>query len=388
MMKSLLVVFAALVMSFTAAADSPLTSTFFAGAYADNPHIAGILAVRGVEEKYNFELTPAMISFLDNPAVGLDTKVALINALGWGSESNTAVYKKHLESKYKIDQAGLDSLLVMPSYEESTLPEYAMVISNHDLVILGYLQIMGNYFEPARGILLLENAFVRNQGSEATGWIYGLLAGQIYLDVSWCDVYLTLDAIAQLPYTEDLLREEAKKSIWEYIGLYEESCAELQMDDTVVEFEQDIFTEEYYMNNPVYTKSIQQNGQQKGSTVDLVIVNEAPEKSPMYTDWVNYDEMINGTSIVLKITNKGNTKSLETNLALNNLPDETDGFGALHRQYLLPAIEPGQTIELTITISDFWIYDPNADFEVILDYDNNILEKDENNNIRRFYENG
>jgi Uma2 family endonuclease len=39
-----------------------------------------------------------------------------------------------------------------------------------------------------------------------------------------------------------------------------------------------------------------------------------------------------------------------------------------------------------VTIPNYWIYDPNADFEILLDYDNNIIEENEKNNHSSFHE--
>jgi subtilase family serine protease len=60
----------------------------------------------------------------------------------------------------------------------------------------------------------------------------------------------------------------------------------------------------------------------------------------------------------------------------------------LHSQVKIPALKPGEEVELTLFISGYWIYNPNADFRIDLDFDNNILETDEQDNSGTFYEEG
>ena len=191
-MKKIFSILICLTLFTQSYADSPLTSTFFATAYADQPLIKQILDVRGMDEKYNFDLTSEMLKYFDDISITLDKKVALINALGWGDDKNTGIFKKHLSKKYGLQESDIDQILILEVNETSVLPESAKKISNDDLVLLGYLQIMGNYFEPTRGILAIEAAITNNMGSEATAWVYSLLAAQIYLDISWCEVYVSV----------------------------------------------------------------------------------------------------------------------------------------------------------------------------------------------------
>lgn len=54
----------------------------------------------------------------------------------------------------------------------------------------------------------------------------------------------------------------------------------------------------------------------------------------------------------------------------------------------IPAINPGQSIEITFIIKDYWIYDSNCEIEVFVDIDNQLKEKKENNNKKQFFEGG
>lgn len=383
---SLLLLFVLIIPCF---GDSPLTSTFFAGAYSDQALINQILVDRGKGDKYNFELTSPMLKYLDDVSVSLDKKIALINALGWGDESNIAIYKKHLTSKYSLGPDELEKLLILDITEESMVPEFAHKMSYDDLTVLGYLQIMGNYFEPTRGILAIEHAFTNNMQSEATGWVYALLAGQMYLDLNWCEVYLSLEQISLLAYTKDILRDEAKSAIWEYIGLYRDSCEQMEVTENASS-EPDVFenAQEFYSVDPVYKKQDLQIGDQKGSSVDLEILNSSKPADAMLNNWILYDPDNNGTQLTIEVRNNGTLTSNETNLMFHNFPDESDGFGEIYYQVLIPPIEAGKTIKVYVKLDEYWIYDPNAHFEIRLDFDGNIQETNEENNIRTFYEAG
>ena len=388
-MKKIFSILICLTLFTQSYADSPLTSTFFATAYADQPLIKQILDVRGMDEKYNFDLTSEMLKYFDDISITLDKKVALINALGWGDDKNTGIFKKHLSKKYGLQESDIDQILILEVNETSVLPESAKKISNDDLVLLGYLQIMGNYFEPTRGILAIEAAITNNMGSEATAWVYSLLAAQIYLDISWCEVYVSVFQVSIMTYTKDFMRDEAKNAIWEYIGLYQSSCEEV-VDGEDVASEPDVFENslEYYSANPVYKKQDLQIGDEKSTSVDLEILNSDKSNDQMLENWIFYDPDDNGTVMRIEVRNNGTMTSAETNLMFHNFPDDTDGLGEIYNQAVIPAIEPGKTIIVDVRIPQYWIYDPNANFEISLDFDGNIREINEENNRKSFYEAG
>jgi subtilase family serine protease len=54
----------------------------------------------------------------------------------------------------------------------------------------------------------------------------------------------------------------------------------------------------------------------------------------------------------------------------------------------IPPLNPGQSLEITFIIKDYWIYDSNCEIEVFVDFDNQLKEKKENNNKKQFFEGG
>ncbi|MFN0030559.1 MAG: CARDB domain-containing protein [Flavobacteriales bacterium] len=370
-------------------ADSPLTSTFFAMAYNDVPVIGGIMQRRMSEGIYNIPLNTEYVSFLDNAAIPLDQKIALINGLGWGDTTNTETYISHLMNKYALSRTVMDSLLVYRENEPISIWHEAEVISDHDLVCLTYIHIMGDYFDMTPVASIAEYAFYRMMDSQAAAVVEGLLVSQMMLDINWCGVYHGMDNVRELTFTRDLMRPGALITIFDYIDLYAESCEEeiATMDDNALAgLGRMVLSADYYTTHPCYTKPASRQLSTKDMRIDLKLMNEQSGKEMIYNNWITYNEEVNGSDIKVTIKNTGNETSISTNMLLHVFSDEYTGN--MYLQTEIPPVKAGNTIELTLTLRDYWIYDPDAHFEIILDYDNNIEESEEDNNTGQFYENG
>jgi hypothetical protein len=120
--------------------------------------------------------------------------------------------------------------------------------------------------------------------------------------------------------------------------------------------------------------------------VDLVL--KTGDKDQMLENWVFYQEVTEGTMIKVQVLNKGNTRSIETNLLFRNIGDGSAENPDFYYQVTIPSIPPGASREISIDIPSFWIYDPDAQFQIILDYDGNISEPNEENNMQSFFQQG
>ncbi len=375
-------------------ADSPLTSIFFAKAYSDVSIINDILLKRGKEEVYQFALTDAHLKFFDDKNISLDQKIALINALGWGTSNNIIVMKNHLAKKYTLEALVIDSILQEPLYENQEFYAPAQNISYDDLTMLAYVQVMHDYFNPMLGMQCAYRAALNNEASEATTYILAFILAQYYLDMDWCSIYPVFASARDAgSYTKDQFRKEAVSAMFEYVDLYMHICDE-EYDEEMIEeqnpaLSNDIYTELHWQQNPVYVKPGHQLISDKKNKVDLELLNKRNDNEPMYNSWILYDEESNGTALHFQIKNNGNKASIETNLeiVIDN-SQEFEGAIPMYIQRNIPPIEPNETIELELIIPDYWIYDPNADFKIILDLDNNIIETNEKNNIVSFHEFG
>jgi hypothetical protein len=395
-MKNIVAILLLCFAQLLALADSPLTSTFFASAYNDVPIIKSLLIEREKSESNAFRIQASHLRFFDDISVSLDQKVALVNAFGWGDTINTEVFIAHIMKKYSIGRDVIDGAMTLPSQEDLDLPNSARVLSFDDMIILGYIQIMGDYFQPLRGFRFLTHAATNNEASEASVWIFGLMCAQIYMDMDWCKVYTSMVEVRDnYDYTTNLLRADAKTAIFDYIGIYQEMCVvdELGNLSAAVEnpyvinpYKDPEFQLPYYVNNPVYTKPAAPQVSDKKNGVDLAL--KTGDKDQMLENWVFYEEAMDGTTIKVQVLNKGNTRSIETNLLFRNIGDGSAENPDFYYQVAIPSIPAGASREISIDIPSFWIYDPDAQFQIILDYDGNISEPNEENNMQSFFQQG
>jgi hypothetical protein len=370
--------------------DSPLTSTYFANVYADQTLIAEVIEARNAQELGTFLIKDKHLLFYDDINVALDVKIALVNACGWGESKNLDFFKEHLIKKYNINQADIDSILSAPLFSEEEFYSKAKHIHYHDLALLSYTQAMHDYFNPIHALkCAYEAAFVHPE-SEAANYVLGLVVAQIYFDVDWCMLYQMMVAARDgLNYSTDRIRTEAITAIFEYIGLYASSCEEstkLEIEETV----ENRFTQEYYRDNPVYQKPQVRQISEKNAAVDLVLLNDPNDKGGIYTNWVEYDQMSDGTKMTIRLKNEGDVPSIETNLQLEILEmnEEASFITTMVVQEKIPPIQPGSEQVITLIIPYYWIFDPDADFIIELDFDNNIQEFNEKNNRKTFHEFG
>lgn len=210
-------------------ADSPITSTSFYSSYNEIPQIykaekEGILSFESA-------------SFLSSPLNTVDKKMALINALGWdvNGKNNKALYEIFLKNKYKTNTL---------NYQ---------IISADEQLCLGYLAIMDDVHHVREPLLLLKSALKRNPKSYTYNIIYGLVLGQMMLDIgsparawgsdstiaedlfdyrfldttsrSWCNIYQVLAKIEADKTLKQDFRTSAKRNIFSYVNLYKVDCS-------------------------------------------------------------------------------------------------------------------------------------------------------------------
>lgn len=221
-----------LINSIYAFADSPITSTPFYKAYNE------ISEINQAEKigKLNYELA----SYLANEFNSIDKKLALVNALGWhiDGKNNRKLFELYLKNKYSLDSL-----------------DYSKV-SNDEHLIIGYLAIMDNYFEPIEPLKIINEALERNPNSYSYNIIYGLVLSQLSLDFgirgvkeeekflitdkylknfvdlespSWCNIYMISANIEKNQSLTQDFRESAKKIIFNYTGRYKNYCEDKRL---------------------------------------------------------------------------------------------------------------------------------------------------------------
>ncbi|MFN4278927.1 hypothetical protein [Thermosynechococcus sp.] len=186
----------------SARADSPLTSTPFYEAYTDVPIV--------MRAKRSGRLDLKMSEWLSSPQVPTDYKAALINALGWdfNGKTNGQAYRTYLALRY------------------GTTPEKIPLesLTTDELMALGYLTAMDNYFQPQRGMPFLNAAQERNSQSYAIAMVRGLVEAQTLFEVSWCQVWQAVNRVDENPQLKRDLRPKAREIILKYMRLYRRDC--------------------------------------------------------------------------------------------------------------------------------------------------------------------
>lgn len=227
-MKNILLILA-IILSGKVFADSPITSTPFYLAFNEIPEIN--------KARENGKLDYELASFLTNEKIPIDQKLALVNALGWriDGKNNKGLFEIFLKNKYSISFIDYNT------------------INSDELLILGYLAILDNYFELTEPIKILNIALQKNPQSYSYNIIYGLALSQLSLDFgirgvkeeekfllsedylrhyvdknspSWCNIYLINATIENDKSLKQDFRESAKKFIFDYINIYREKCAD------------------------------------------------------------------------------------------------------------------------------------------------------------------
>lgn len=183
-------------------ADSPLTSTDFYKAYLDIEMVKRASETHVMDEE--------MAGFLSSPDNRVDIKAAVVNALSWEEQAagNTAFYLEYLLKSHQQDS-------------EANLVER---LSADELLCLGYLKALADYFHPENAIPLLKQAKVQNPGSFTTALILTLVEAEIAMNSDWCKVWRLTETVLNDSQLEWEMRPEAAGIVEDYLMNYREYC--------------------------------------------------------------------------------------------------------------------------------------------------------------------
>lgn len=183
-------------------ADSPLTSTYFAGNYPEYPNIEKAVLDRAFNDD--------VAAFLLDAKKPIDAKAALINAIGWNYDGthNADIFKGHLAKKHGTTTAGLQ----------------LNSLNADELLCLGYIMAMDNYFIVDDAINVLEMAKNKKPSSFTVNIILALVQAQKNMDMDFCKVWtLTADVLNNKSLTRDMKRASIQ-NIVDYNILYKSDC--------------------------------------------------------------------------------------------------------------------------------------------------------------------
>ncbi|MEZ5013539.1 MAG: hypothetical protein R2794_04545 [Chitinophagales bacterium] len=195
----------ALWMPFTVQADSPLTSTYFATSYYS-------YEIVGAAEKSG-ALTDEIAAYLLDNKNPVDVKAAVVNALGWSYDgrANAEVFKAYLAKKYNASATSLN----------------LNSLRDDELMCLGYMMAMDNYFVVDDAIEVLDKAIARDTKSFTIHMIHALVSAQKAMDTDWCMVWKLTAQVLQNDTLFRDLKTAATQTIVDYMILYKSDCGDM-----------------------------------------------------------------------------------------------------------------------------------------------------------------
>lgn len=183
-------------------ADSPLTSTYFASAYYDYEIVS--------KAEVGREINDEVAAFLLNKENPIDAKAAVINAIGWNYDgnSNAVKFKEYLAKAHAT------------TTEKLNLSD----LSADELLCLGYLIAMDDYFVVDEAINILEMALAKKKTSYTINLILVLAKAQKWMDTDFCRVWTLTSAVIQDGSLKRDMKTSAIQSIVDYMLLYKADC--------------------------------------------------------------------------------------------------------------------------------------------------------------------
>jgi hypothetical protein len=194
-----------LLLTTTAKADSPLTSTEFYKAYQE---VAIVKVAMGSEGK----ATQPILEYLDNEKNLIDIKMAVINSLGWNYDGlhNAELYYSHVNRNNTF----------------SSIEDFTLNARPDQRLCYAYLLAMDNYFDVITAASIAND--VISSEKTANSYTYNMIAAlinaQLAMDYDWCEVYHITNNVRQNTTLKKDFRMAAIPLIFEYMDLYAESC--------------------------------------------------------------------------------------------------------------------------------------------------------------------
>ena len=191
-----------LMLAFTASwADSPLTSTHFADAYADHE------MVQIASETMQGDLPFSVLNFLADKHAPVDVRLAVVNKLGWNFDGTSV--------------GGQLCEFLMGRYNAKSEAKLVKKLDAKTLAVYAYAKAMSDYFNVTAASEFGHLAVKKNKDkSLSVALISALIDAQVYLDSDWSKIYPVVNNVLHDGSLNPDIRQDAIDSIMEYIDLY------------------------------------------------------------------------------------------------------------------------------------------------------------------------
>lgn len=203
-MKKLLFLLTAVMMWGISHADSPLTSTDFAAAYADHPMV---MMAKNIADPPDTEVPSELLNFLADDSQPIDVRLAVVNQIGWNIDGKTSgeQLKQCLLMKHKV----------------KTERQLAKKLDAGTLAVYAYAKAMSDYFNVRQARRLAHKAVRKNQShSYSVAMASALIDAQHYLDANVKKVYPAVNRVNRNKKLKHDMRQQAVDIIMEYINIY------------------------------------------------------------------------------------------------------------------------------------------------------------------------
>lgn len=202
-LKLLLISLVVIIFPTNVLADSPLTSTNFAAAYANEPMVVAASKTEGYINNY-------IMDYLTSDEFPIDVKMAIINEFGWkiSGKNNSQAFLIYLKEKRGY----------------SDRQDFLKSGKADELLAMAYITALDDYFNVDEAIVLAHEALKKNPESRTFQLIAGLIKAQQAMDSDWCEVFKITDRVRKNEGLKNDMKPEAIKIIYDYMDIYGESC--------------------------------------------------------------------------------------------------------------------------------------------------------------------
>ncbi len=202
-LKTAIISLAFVFISTNVYADSPLTSTNFAAAYADEPMVIAASKTDGYISNY-------VMDYLSSDKFPIDVKMAIINQFGWklAGKNNSKAYAFYLKE----------------SRGYSDMPDFLKSGKADELLAMAYITALDDYFNVDEAIMFADEALKKRPESRTFHLIAGLIKAQKAMDSDWCEVFKITDGVRKNVELKNDMRPEAVKIIYDYMDIYGDDC--------------------------------------------------------------------------------------------------------------------------------------------------------------------
>lgn len=188
-------------LSTNAYSDSPITSTFFYTSYMDYEMVNYAYIMGTVDEK--------IATYMLDDKNLIDVKAAIVNAVSWSydGKANAEILLPYILIKYQLKTS-----------------EDLSRLNGADLMTLGYLKAMDQYFNVVESEQLLLQAKTKMPESYTVHLMWALVKSQSDMEFDFCKVWTNTREVILNTHLNRDIKTSAIQQIVDYMLIYKSYC--------------------------------------------------------------------------------------------------------------------------------------------------------------------